>query len=150
MHTQLLHLLPLRFLLSQTCNLSAPPLLPYTPLPPSLPVRGLAAADIWSGCLVIDWQVMRRLKGRWRQEQVFSTVFLASTKLPCPSLLQRITLLSPSLTHSLTHSFPPSFHRPPPPFSLPERRGLCNPSHGDTVGHRLSLYGEKHMSHGNK
>lgn len=115
--------------------------------PHSLPVRVLAAADIWSGCLVIDWQVMRRLKGRWRQEQVFSTVFLASAKLPCPSLLYRSTLLPLSLCLShvlflllsfLLFSIPLYPH----PNSLPERRGLCNPSHGDTVGHRLSLYGE--------
>lgn len=117
MHTQLLHLLPLHFLLSQTCNLSLsfPSFFPRSPAlrPPSLPVRVLAAADIWSGCLVIDWQVMRRLKGRWRQEQVFSTVFLASTKLPCPSLLHRTTPLPPSLTHSFPPSFLPSFHHPP-------------------------------------
>lgn len=110
------------------------------PLPNSLPVRVLAAADIWSGCLVIDWQVMRRLKGRWRQEQVFSTVFLASTKLPCPSLLHHTTLLTLSL--SLVLSLLLSFLFPPSPLSLPERRGLCNPSRSDTVGHRLSLYGE--------
>lgn len=123
MHTQLLRSLPLHFLLSQTCNLSLafPSFFPRSPPPPpssstSLHVRGLAAADIWSGCLVIDWQVMRRLKGRWRQEQVFSTVFLASTKLPCPSLLQRTTPLPPSLTHSFPPSFLPSFHHPPPPF----------------------------------
>lgn len=146
MHTQLLHLLPLHFLLSQTCNLSLsfPSFFPPSSLPPSLPVRVLAAADIWSGCLVIDWQVMRRLKGRWRQEQVFSTVFLASAKLPCPSLLHRTNPLPPSFPPS----FLPSFHHPL--FSLPERRGLCNPSHGDTVRHGLSLYGEKRMGCGNK
>lgn len=119
MHTQLLHLLPLLFQLSQRCNLSLS--LPSF-FPPSLSARVLAAADIWSGCLVIDGQVMRRLKGRWRQEQVFGTVFLAGTKLPCPSLLHRAT-------PSFFLSFFPSFLR----------SGLCNPSHGDTVGRGLSL-----------
>lgn len=97
MHTQLLRLLPLHFVLPQTCNLSLCFLSSFLSsllACPSLPAPVLAAADIWSGCLVIDWQVMRRLKGRWRQEQVFSTVFLASAKLPCPSLLHLCASLS--------------------------------------------------------
>lgn len=109
----------------QSVLLSLPSFFPcYSPLlpsfPDSLPVRVLAAADIWSGCLVIDWQVMRRLKGRWRQEQVFSTVFLASTKLPCPSLLHRTTPFPPSLTPSFPPSFPPFFPTFPPLLFLRE------------------------------
>lgn len=101
----------------QSVLLSLPSFFPcYSPLlpsfPDSLPVRVLAAADIWSGCLVIDWQVMRRLKGRWRQEQVFSTVFLASTKLPCPSLLHRTAPLR-FLLLSLLLSLPSFQHSPP-------------------------------------
>lgn len=113
-------------------RLSLPLLPPPAPPPPGrcrhlirLPCDRLTANEEVEGPLETGAGVQHSLFGRCRAAMSFS----AAVGAPLRS--------TPSLTHSLTISSPNLL------LHLLSQRGACNPSRGDTVGHTLSLYGEK-------